>query len=74
MDEEKLFKAFGTLFPMFKDDIADWFPYSYKLDSIRLRFYDGLNIIFSYKSATDWKIQTYDNYLNEKELKGEKNE
>ena len=71
MDEEKLFKAFGTLFPMFKDDIADWFPYAYKLDSIRIRFYDGLNVIFSYKTAADWKIQTYDNYLNEKELKGE---
>ena len=71
MDDEKMFKAFEYLFPMYKDDIADWFPYNYIVNSIRVRFNDGLNVIFTYKSATNWKIQTYDSYLNEKELKGE---
>ena len=71
MSKEKMFEAFGFLFPMFKDDIADYFPYTYILDSIRIRFNDGLNVLFTYKSATDWKIQTYESYLNERELKGE---
>ena len=71
MNKDKMFEAFKFLFPMFKDDIADFFPYTYILDSIRIRFNDGLNVIFTYKSATDWKIQTYESYLNEKELKGE---
>ena len=74
MNEKKMFEAFETLFPMFKDDIADYFPYIFTLNSIRIRFNDGLNIIFSYKNATDWKIQTYESYLNEKELKGEIND
>lgn len=74
MSYQKTFKAFETLFPMFKNDIADYFPYNIRLGSVRIRFKDGLNIIFSYKSSTDWMIQTYENHLNEKELKGENNE
>lgn len=69
--DDKLVEAFRTLFPILKYDVADYMPYNLLENSIRVRFYDGLNLIFTYKSANEWKVQTYESYLNEKELKGE---
>ena len=61
-------KNFNELFPMFAEEIVEWWPTGY--NTIRIRFKDKLELVFYYIDKTDWRIQTVENFI--KDLKGVK--
>lgn len=61
MTPEKLFEAFKKITGFNSDDIERYFTNGKY--SIRVRFKDKSEYIFTYKTPRKWRLETYESYL-----------
>ena len=64
--QEKVYCKFKSMFPDMAQSIAVWFPNG--RDSIRIRDINKHELIFTYHSDTDWRLETVNKFL--KNMKG----
>lgn len=62
MSHDVLFDKFKELSHIKTDDIIAWFPNG--KDCIRVRLTDLTDLMLTYHSDKDWRLETMDSYLN----------
>ena len=63
MTHVKLAKKFEALCHADIDAIVEWFPNG--RDSIRVKFDDGVELVFTYYNDTNWRIEPIDTFLKQ---------
>ena len=58
----QIYNMFKWLYPINEDEIEDWYPN--RADSVRVRTKAYEDLIFTYKSDSDWKIETVDAFMD----------
>ncbi len=62
MSHREVFSKFQSYFPDFSDDKIDiWFQNG--KNSIRVRLTNQRELIFTYSSDANWRLQTINNYI-----------
>lgn len=62
MTHDRIFKAFEMyLKPAMESDFIMWFPNG--RNSIRLRKKNGQELVFTYHSPKDWRLETVDRFI-----------
>ena len=64
--QEKVYCKFTSMFPAMSKYTAIWFPNG--RNSIRIRYINKHELIFTYHSDTDWRLETVNEFL--KNMKG----
>ena len=59
MEHSDVFAMFQSKFEHV--DVIHWFPNG--KDSVRVRTIDDVDMVFTYHSASDWKLESIDSYL-----------
>ena len=66
MLQEKVYCKFKSMFPTMAKYAAVWFPNG--RDSIRIRYINKHELIFTYHGVTDWRLERVNEFL--KNMKG----
>ena len=66
MTHKDILKRFLIAYPIPENMIDCWFPNG--KGSIRVRFVNHVELIFSYSSDKNWRIETVDSFLNDQKL------
>ena len=59
MLHEEVLKAYKSIFDLGEIDV--WFANGY--NSVRIRFINNEELVFSYTNMLDWKLETLDNHI-----------
>lgn len=62
MTHTEIIKKFIEVYPICTDEIKCWFPSG--KNCIRIRTFAYGEIMFTYKSKKEWRIESVDSYLN----------
>lgn len=62
MVHKKVFQIFSKGFPQYKDVIGVWYPNG--KNSIRVVKTSGKEMIFTFNSEKDWKLESVDSFVN----------
>lgn len=67
MQHKDVYVWFTVIFPQYIDKIKETFPCG--KNAVRIRLLDQTELVFSYETLTDWRLETADSFI--KRLKGE---
>jgi hypothetical protein len=65
----ELFKVFKKVYPITDEEIKCWFTNG--KNSVRVRLRIGVDLIFTYDSKKNWKIETVDSWLDDRRVEVE---
>ena len=63
MTPERLFEAFKKITGFNDSDVERYFTMRNSKNSIRVRFKDKNEYVFTYKTPRKWRLETYETYL-----------
>ena len=65
MTHEEIFDLFKYQFSLLDSKIEDWFPNG--ANSIRVRCFDRCDVVYTYQSPTNWRLETVESFVSDLE-------